>query len=990
MGKTQKTGNLVNIVVTDNDKNVTLPKALTIGEVPPIDDDSFKVPTTSWVKTKVDTKVDKVTGKGLSTNDFTDTLKTKLDGIEAGAEVNVNADWNAVSGDAQILNKPLIQPQLNGLGFVKANGTTISYDNSTYLTTISGITAGGELSGTYPNPTLVTSAVTGKLLSGVNITGGTIVATDSILTAFGKVQNQINSLVGGVNYQGIWNATSNLPTLTSSVGTKGYYYVVGTAGFTNLNGITDWKLGDWVIFNGSTWDKVDNTDSVISVNGFTGAVSLTTDNISEGSTNLYYTNTRVRGAISLTTSGTSGAATYDNGTGVLNIPNYGSALSGYVTLDTTQTITGLKTFTSSGSANTIIVNHTSGSGHGIDITKAGSGEGLRINKTSGGGNAASITGGITLLSELNLTTKLADAHINSAATWNAKIGGSGTTNYLAKFTASGTVGNSLIYDNGTNVGVGTTSPVAKLTILGSNSIGGSIPTSWAAISSGRFGIVNGNNSFYFDLSSTPYAELSTYNYSTGTTFPLVLQGNGGNVGIGSTSPLNKLHINDNSGIRISSPTNSNFRGITFGATEADATEYSYIKYNPSSGEMRYWANPTGFGGFTSFYSNAIESMRITSAGNVGIGTTTPSGKLHVVGGSTTTSISNAATTVNTRFDVANPAVSLGIGYVSADIPMIQSFNNGTNAAANLTINPFGGNVGIGATSPTTKTQITTNLGGTNPSTYTDVLTIGVSNGQNETAKPNIGSSLVFRGIEYYNQEFALARIAAQKTLADWNGFLTFHTNPGNQDGTTTERMRITSSGNVGIACSPNFGRVEIQGSTTDKRLYIGTNAFYSNSIDVLGINSSGSEIPLGIGGSQIQYYTGSSERMRITSAGNLLINSTTDDGANKLQVTGNVKITGSITATLGGFNSDINDKKDLIYGAKSNVLELNAASYLRKSTNNKEYGYIAQDVKKVLPEAVYETVSGLAVSYHMVNAAKIQALQEKIVSLEETIKLLSK
>ena len=53
-------------------------------------------------------KVDKVTGKELSTNDFTNTLKTKLDGIASGAEVNVNADWNATSGDAQILNKPTI------------------------------------------------------------------------------------------------------------------------------------------------------------------------------------------------------------------------------------------------------------------------------------------------------------------------------------------------------------------------------------------------------------------------------------------------------------------------------------------------------------------------------------------------------------------------------------------------------------------------------------------------------------------------------------------------------------------------------------------------------------------------------------------------------------------------------------------------------------------------------------------------------------------
>lgn len=62
----------------------------------------------AYVDSKLDTKVDKVSGKQLSTNDYTNEDKTKLAGIAAGAEVNVNADWNAESGDAQILNKPTI------------------------------------------------------------------------------------------------------------------------------------------------------------------------------------------------------------------------------------------------------------------------------------------------------------------------------------------------------------------------------------------------------------------------------------------------------------------------------------------------------------------------------------------------------------------------------------------------------------------------------------------------------------------------------------------------------------------------------------------------------------------------------------------------------------------------------------------------------------------------------------------------------------------
>ena len=131
-----------------------------------------------------------------------------------------------------------------------------------------------------------------SILSGLSVSGGAVIATDTILQAVGKLQNQINGLAGGVEYQGTWNASTNTPTLTSSVGTQGHYYVVSVAGSTNLNGITDWALGDWAIFNGTVWQKVDNTDAVISVNGQTGIVALTTTDISEG-TNQYFTTARV-------------------------------------------------------------------------------------------------------------------------------------------------------------------------------------------------------------------------------------------------------------------------------------------------------------------------------------------------------------------------------------------------------------------------------------------------------------------------------------------------------------------------------------------------------------------------------------------------------------------------------------------------------------------------------------------------------------------------
>jgi len=82
------------------------------------------------------------------------------------------------------------------------------------------------------------------------------------------------SITGALVYQGAWNALTNTPTLTSSVGVSGYYYVVSVAGTTNLNGITDWQIGDWAIFNGTVWQKIDQTNTVSSVNGQTGAVSI--------------------------------------------------------------------------------------------------------------------------------------------------------------------------------------------------------------------------------------------------------------------------------------------------------------------------------------------------------------------------------------------------------------------------------------------------------------------------------------------------------------------------------------------------------------------------------------------------------------------------------------------------------------------------------------------------------------------------------------------
>jgi hypothetical protein len=90
------------------------------------------------------------------------------------------------------------------------------------------------------------------------------------------------STSGFVVFKGAWNAATNTPALASGVGTAGNYYVVATAGSTNLDGITDWQAGDWAIFNGTVWEKVDNSEIITSVNGQTGVVVITKSDVGLG------------------------------------------------------------------------------------------------------------------------------------------------------------------------------------------------------------------------------------------------------------------------------------------------------------------------------------------------------------------------------------------------------------------------------------------------------------------------------------------------------------------------------------------------------------------------------------------------------------------------------------------------------------------------------------------------------------------------------------
>ena len=288
-----------------------------------------------------------LTDSGILVTNLTPTSRTlTINGVTY--DLSADRSWSIATHDAVTIgtaNGLSLSGQV--LSLALASGSTTGALSSTDWTTFNNKQAAGnyitsltgEATGTGPGATSVTlnnASVTAKILTGVNITGGSISATDSILTAFGKVQNQINGLIGSTIYQGTWNASTNTPALTSGVGTRGYYYIVSVAGNTNLDGITDWNLGDWAIFDGTAWQQVDNTDAVVSVNGQTGAVSLTTDNISEGATNQYFLNSRARAALSFT----AGSGAYNSTTGVITIPTNTNQLTNGASFITLVSLSG--------------------------------------------------------------------------------------------------------------------------------------------------------------------------------------------------------------------------------------------------------------------------------------------------------------------------------------------------------------------------------------------------------------------------------------------------------------------------------------------------------------------------------------------------------------------------------------------------------------------------------------------------------------------------
>lgn len=181
------------------------------------------------------------------------------------------------------------------------------------------------------------------------------------LDAGGKVPaSQLPNSV--MSYLGTWAASTNTPTLANGSGDAGDVYVASDAGTVDFGagGIT-FAAGDWVVYNGSIWERSVNSNAVASVNGFTGAVSLDTDDVSEGSTNLYHSAARAQAAITggastiVTSNLTADRALASDGSGKVAVTSVTATELGHVSGVTSaiQTQLNAKQATITGAATTI-------------------------------------------------------------------------------------------------------------------------------------------------------------------------------------------------------------------------------------------------------------------------------------------------------------------------------------------------------------------------------------------------------------------------------------------------------------------------------------------------------------------------------------------------------------------------------------------------------------------------------------------------------------
>jgi len=325
-------------------------------------------------------------------------------------------------------------------------------------------------------------------------------------------------------------------------------------------------------------------------------------------------------------------------------------------------------------------------------------------------------------------TLVADSNLLSTRLWrqkgvdsvmsivNQKPFGSGTLNYVAKWTPNGnTVGNSQIFDNGTNVGIGTTSPEAKLQVMSSPSFSGS-NGNMGVNSTVDLGTIGAGSSFSSGKVWSGFSSFIKYNFSGSSTVQ-----EGANLqGLFGTKRI----AFSNAGTITMSPSAGGGKRVMAAITAFTQTESSASGGEVSDGAGLFVHGVYPVAGtqsttFTNYYGLLINDLydfndgdqpvSITNrwgvyqagasdknyfAGNTGIGTTSPSEKLHVSGRVRVATIDSTASAINMLYADANgvikkaavPSGGSGADMDSTSLTIASGWNFGRDLTTANSIN----------------------------------------------------------------------------------------------------------------------------------------------------------------------------------------------------------------------------------------------------------------------------------------------------------------
>ncbi len=417
------------------------------------------------------------------------------------------------------------------------------------------------------------------------------------------------------------------------------------------------------------------------------------------------------------------------------------------------------------------------------------------------------------------------------------------------------------------------------------------------------------------------------------------------LGIGTSSPVRQIHSHQSSG---GSTNYALFTNTTTGSTSSDgiivglnATSDGYL-WNYEAGNLV-------------FGTSSAERMRLTSAGNVGIGTTSPNNTLSLEGSGTGLNINSTNDEVK-KIAFENSGVLTG--YIGSSTASPLRFLNGS-ATEYMRIDSSG-NLGIGTTAPAAALHVS--------DTSNDLQ----ARFGNLTA--GLDPRIRFQGknVADTNNRYADIQLDAN------NGIFTIYAPAGSTPG--IKAINIDTSGNVGINTSSpqtiasGYGALTVGGTTGGGINFNSTGSAFGQ---IYGNNTN--LVVSALGNRRIAFNTNGTERMRIDSSGNLLVGGTSVgesesfaaaasgsltisrvSGSNRYMISfdnggSNVgRITTSTTSTTYGTSSDYRLKTDAqpMTGATDRIKQLNPVNFEWIADGTRVDGFLAHEAQAVVPEAV--------------------------------------